>query len=728
MAYLVNQSRIHSLTVNGVDYTESLVTWAVGDASAQKQGLISTTGSLVLGQKPGGYDVEDYDRDNFKRGMQVVLEMTYPSGAVARHPRGLLYVISTSYAPESNQLTVELGCRLALAALTEEIDALVALSPIPLDVAQRSYSNVSAAFASAGQYLFQDNQGNLVSGVFFDGDSTESTATGEWTSVLGVTALSASPVAGTNAIPDSVELSYRIPSDTVATDQAGKVDIVETDSYYYLTYPAVVYQRVGSGLGSISGTQTASASTGQSSACGNTPSKPSSNGIPSCNSGYETKQTPLILPARRKELRRTEYNGPAGQVSRVYSEVRGPALEANQQYFADKFAYCRYTWATACQPNGGCPTDGEEEILLTYTEQINYYGAANELVRTITDTYVTTLSGAQPFNWRAGIVKGVVQDFQTIDPADMYRVSSQTVDYTYGNNSSTQETTTYTSITGRGSGISGNIDALNGIKTSQRRISTTISANPLIPDLVNTATTSTTDRTTIIRLYTGRYQQPPAESGPYIAKESIPVPLLFDTQAEIDTVVNAYSNYIERWIKGDAFGVQIGEALREEIADGWFPGRPFRYYDASKGKLLAMRMDSCQWGVSREGSALVTNGIWIGYSDGTVTIPDNIVGKGTAPGLPPSVAGETYVDSGSYAFDIDVQFTFESLTTFFEPAIPAEPLQIIEVHEAFTCYVSGLIVTAGDVLSIEPNGSIPADYLGNVITANATVIDDDIFA
>jgi hypothetical protein len=728
MAYLVNQSRLHSLTINGVDYTESLVGWTAGDSSAQKQGLIATTGNLVLGQKPGGYDVEDYDRDNFKRGMPVIVEMTYPSGTVARHPRGLLYVISTSYDPQNNQLTVDLGCRLALAALTEEIDALVALSPIHLDVAQRSYSNVSAAFASAGQYLFQDNQGNLVSGTFFDGDSTESTAAGDWTSILGVTALSASPVAGTKAIPDQVELSYQVPSDLVASDQAGKIDITETDSYYYLTYPAVVYERVGSGLGSITGTQTAAPSTGTASACGNTPSQPADNGTPSCNEGYETKQTPLILPAHRKETRRTEYNGPAGQVSRVYSEVRGPALEANQQYYADKYAYCRYTWATACQPNGGCPTDGENEILLTYTEQINYYGAANELAKTVTDTYVTTLSGAQPFNWRSGVVNGVAQNFQTLSTTDMYRVSSQTVEYSYGNNSSTQETTTYTSITGRGSGISGNIDALNGIKTSERRISTTISANPLIPDLVNTATTSTADKSTTIRLYTGRYQQPPTESGPYIAKESIPVPLLFDTQAEINTVVNAYSNYIERWIKGDAFGVQVGEALREEIADGWFPGRPFRYYDASKGKLLAMRMDSCQWGVNQEGSALVTNGVWIGYSNGTVTIPDNIVGKGTAPGLPPSVGGETNVDSGSYAFDIDVHFTFESLVTFFEPAIPAPAQETVEVHEAFTCFVGGIIVTAGDVLNIEPNGGIPVSYLGNVITTNATVIDADIFA
>jgi len=194
MAYLVNQARLHSLTIGGVDYTESLVQWTVSDSSAQKQGLVDTTGSLILGQKPGGYDVEDYDRDNFRRGTPVILEMTYPSGAVARHPRGLLYVISTSYDPQANQLSVDLGCRLALASLTEKIDELVSLSPIPLDVAQRTYSNVSAAFASAGQYLYQDNQGNLVSGSFFDGDSTSGVASGDWVSVLGVTALSAQPL------------------------------------------------------------------------------------------------------------------------------------------------------------------------------------------------------------------------------------------------------------------------------------------------------------------------------------------------------------------------------------------------------------------------------------------------------------------------------------------------------------------------------------------------------
>ena len=128
MAYLVNQTRLHSLTIAGVDYTGSMLSWACSDSSANRNGLISTTGTVVLGQVPSGYDVEDYDRDNFKRGMPVILQVTYPSGTVARHPRGLLYVLTSTYNPESNQLTVDIGCRLTLAKLTDDVAALVALA------------------------------------------------------------------------------------------------------------------------------------------------------------------------------------------------------------------------------------------------------------------------------------------------------------------------------------------------------------------------------------------------------------------------------------------------------------------------------------------------------------------------------------------------------------------------------------------------------------------------
>lgn len=739
MAYLVNQTRLHSLTINSVDYTSSMVSWQASDSSSNKAGLISTTGQVILGQVPGGYDVEDYDRNNFKRGAQVVLQVTYPSGTTQRHPRGLLYVLATSYDPENNQLTVDIGCRIALAKLTEDVGALVDLSPIYLDPTQRSFSNVSAAFVSAGQYLYQNNQGSLVSGVFFNGDSTSGVAAGDWTSILGVTALSVSPLAGASPIPDEIELSYRVPSGTVASDNSGKVIEDTTESYYYVTYPATVYERKNDGtLTSIEGTATATEATGKASACGNTPAKPADNGTPSCSEGYQTVQVPHIIPAKRIETRRSEYDGPGGQLSRVYSKVEGPALEANSQYFSDKFAYCRYTWATACQPNGACPFEGEQNIVLAYSEQINYYGSANELVKTVVDSYATTLSGAQPFNWRSGVVNGVAQDFKDLSLTDMYRVSSVITEYSYSENSNTQETTSYTSITSNQSGISGDIDALSGFKTFERRTSTTISTNPLIPDLVNNSTTDTVDETLTIRLFTGRYQQPPSESGPYILKEQVPVPLLSDDPVEIRALVASYSNHLERFVKGDAFGMQIGESLREEVASNWFPGMPFRYYDPGKNRLLAMRMDSTTWGVDGEGSALVTNGIWIGQSNGTVNIPSNLVGDsrpdmgggGTppvGPGAPPSVGGETVVDSGTFAFDVDVYFTLEALTTIFRPALPADPSYDINVNCTFTCFVGGLIVTAGDLLNVEPGGGIPVDYNGSLVTDNATVVQANIF-
>ena len=196
MSYIANKSRVSSLTIGGVDYTSAFQEFTASDQSAFKNGCLQTTGTLLLGTYSGGPLIEDYDRDNFKRGVQVILELTEPGGSSYRHPRGLLYVISSSYDIEAEQLRVDLGCRLVMMGLTEEIDELISLLPIPLDVAQTSYSNCSASFASAGKYVYQDNSGSLEVGTFFDGDTYQSVAAGEWVSVLGVTALSAQPLQG----------------------------------------------------------------------------------------------------------------------------------------------------------------------------------------------------------------------------------------------------------------------------------------------------------------------------------------------------------------------------------------------------------------------------------------------------------------------------------------------------------------------------------------------------
>lgn len=759
MAYLSNKSRLSSLYVGNVNYTSSLVKWVVSDQSAMKNGTIQTSGSMTLGSLPGGFPVEDYERDDFRRGTPVILNVVDPNGGAYRHPRGYLYVISTSYNVEAEQLEVELGCRLVLMALTEEIDSLMSITPIALDVVQSTYQNCSAAFASLGQYVYQDNTGALVTGTFFDGDGYNGVAGGQWLSVLGLTATSVNPLQGSGAIPDIINLSYQVPADGLSEDNTGQIDTTETESYYFTRYPAMRFSRKGYRI-TRNGQSTdityktpvfvrvtgLTPSPSGSSGCGNDPPPPSSQDQGywklACLENWETVQEVLYVPAFSVSKSVTEYNAPGAQVSRTYQELRGPAIEANGQYWADKYAYCRSLNAVKCLPDGDCPIEGMHMIRLSYATTINYYGAANELVRTVTDTYYTVMSAAQPENWRSGVNKGVPQNFDQslANNTSMYRATRTDTTYYQEGSINVQKDVTYESLaTARGSGISGSMDALNGIKTVQiRRSSTNIVEEA--PDRINTPSTSTEELSTALPVFTGRHESLPPEAGPYILEEQVPVPLLFDEDAEIDSAVAVYSNYIERFVKGDALGLQISEALRTDIAANWRPGMPFRYYDPAKGKLMAMRMDATSWGVGTDESALTTNGIWIGDSNGTVTLPQNLqgdsrpdMGQGggpASPEVPPSTDDETSVDSGSFVWFVSVQFgTSSSIQTFGnDGVITILPDSYIETPQTMTgIYISGALVGPGDLLETESNGTVPLEAGGNLVISGANVINDNLF-
>ena len=546
MAYLSNNARIYSLTVAGVDYTSNVVSWTASDESANKNGCLITTGTLVLATKPGGVLIEDYDRNNFRRGDQVIVEVTSSSGSVLRHPRGLLYVVSTSYNAESEELSIELTCRLGLMSLTDSYDELLAMMPIPTDTAQSTFENCCSTFASTGSYVYQTNTGSLSTGTFFDGDDYSGVAAAQWISVLGVTTNSVSPLAGSGAIPDEIVLSYQVPKDEVASDKKGQIDIVETDSYYFFNYPAVNYVRVNSDasasnpngtLDNITSVDTTEAPTASSGSCGNAPPPPkgddAGNGN-SCNEGYSLVQSPVFIPAIRRTRQESIYDGPGGQLSSVTSIVYGPRVEANGQYFADDFAYCRQTWGDQCNPNGGCPRNGLDEIVLGSTTTLYTYGSANELVRTVTDNYATVLSAAQPSDWRAGNTNGRIQNFDNtlLTNSSLYLDSRVTTEYAVQDNVNIQTTTRLQSLASRGVGITGgqSIHALDGIETKTIRKSTTITTLDITPDIINSSTTSTETKKDTIRLFAGRYTTPPAEAGPYTLEERIPMPLLLKTR------------------------------------------------------------------------------------------------------------------------------------------------------------------------------------------------------
>lgn len=759
MSYIVNQARVHSLTIGGVDYTNALVSWNASDSSANRNGFVTTAGSLILGSYSGGPDVEDYDRDNFKRGIPVILTMSKPDGTTYRHPRGLLYIISTSYSVEQEELLIELGCRLALARVNDDPSTTIGLTPLPLDPAQRQLSNISAAFASAGKYLYQDNQGNLVSGTFFDGDSTTGAAAGLWTSILGVTALSASPLTATGAIPDSVELTYQIPAGSIANDQKGRIDTEQVTSYYWIDYPASLSVRVGDGtLGGAGGTNPGSQPPGPTNdPCGNTPSEPGGNGQGSCQEGYSIESRPWILPAIRNEVSSTYYGGPGGQQDYTERTTTGPIVETNSQYFADKYAYCVGVWSSSCQPGGACPADGMTQRLLSRSITRNYFGTANELVRQVQEEWVNSLSMAKPQDWRSGLdPQGRPQNYTTLGETTLIRSQVRVTDYYKEDNANIQKTVTYTSVGQNGSGISvgvSKLDAYNGVITSEVRRSTSTATLDVAPDIVNTATTSTAEQKVELPLFTGRYTLPPAEAGPYVMEEQMPVPVLYTDATQISNTVSAYSNYLTRFIKGDAFGLQIGEGLREDVAENWFPGMPFRYYDPKKGRVLAMRMDATTWGVSRTESAFVTNGIWIGKSNGTVTLPQNLVGNSSvaitggtnpltttpdggttpppSPVVPPVVDNETVVDNGAFAWvvkvDLMMKATIEARNgNGVQP--PSISDQFVESFQTMVAYCQGTVVATGGLVSATGTGSIPLDAGGSLITNGATVVNADLFA
>jgi len=762
MAYLNNSTRISSLTIDGVNYTNNFVSFIVSDSSAFKSGLISTSGTLSLRAYGNNPSLEDYDRNSFKRGAEVIVTVQPAGGgSPVRHPRGLLYVIGVGYNAESDQLDIEVGCKLALASLTENVSDLLSYSPFPLDQDRRTYPNLSAAIAANGQYLFQDNQGSLVSGFFFENDYTSTIGAGEWTSVFGVTTLAVSPLAGTAPIPDQIRLTYQVPSDELADGGGGgSTQIDETTSTYFLSFPSIIYNRIPQEPDPpVPQPPPAPDPRPQPpptpSGCGNTPppppppedspnpQPPGQGEVTSCSDQYETVQEQVYISARRKERRETVNSGPAGQVESVTTIVEGPELEANPQYFGDQYAFCRAAYASQCMPNGTCPMGGLGTTTLSRTEQKNYYSATNELVKTVVDNYATVLSAAQPSDWRSGVVNGRPQSIQTLSASSMYLASRVQTEYEYGKNQTKQTTTTWTTAASRGGGIGQAIDALSGIKTIEVRLSTTISANPVSPDRTKTVSTSTTDRERLL-LLEANYKTPPSQAGPYETKEQVPVPILSTNPSYVSQIVDTYSNYLVKFIKGDAYGLSITEALRSDIMSNWRPGKPFRYYDPRKNKLIAMRMDACSWGVGVDEAVVTTSGIWIGISNGTVSIPKNLtgdsrpdMGSGVIPpdpaGPPPSVDGETGVDIGSLSWIIEVRISTSMVKNFWgengvHPQMPSLENRTFVTNSTFGAWVIGFTVQPGGLVSVDSNGSIPLSYNGSLLTEGATIVDSNLFA
>ena len=438
MSYVVNETRMSRVTVDGVDVTDAVTSLTLSDSSGIKQGLIATDGELILNYRNGATPLEDYKRNLYQRGTPVTVHVTFPSGNEVRHPRGTLFILDTLFDPQAETIKLNVGCKMALNALLEDVEDLIDLVELYMPSTRRTYSGISAALATMGEIAWYDGQGVLRVERLWSGESQTGSPPAAYVSVFGVTALEVAPLnaspsyevkgkASNTGIkypyqdPDNIVLEYEYgaclydadgsesaciedPDDDGSTPATEEV--AEAESVYFAQYPAIFYERVPPGeeddLDEAGDPDDEEGNTeGNESQCVDEPlesENPASgdtgggedNGQTTCMDNYQTARTPLLVGVRSKSTTTTSYLGPGNARNHVVTETYGPAMEANGQYIGDNYQLCRQSWANRCNPNGYCSTDlGTQMVQLGRDETRVEFNEDGSVLREIKDSYST---------------------------------------------------------------------------------------------------------------------------------------------------------------------------------------------------------------------------------------------------------------------------------------------------------------------------------------------------
>ena len=306
----------------------------------------------------------------------------------------------------------------------------------------------------------------------------------------------------------------------------------------------------------------------------------------------------------------------------------------------------------------------------------------------------------------------------------------------------------YTALPKLGAGFNGNSvfvgtpsrsnsDGLLGLKTVRVTRSVTDSTTADAPDTARSPVATTETLTSSARLRTNAITGPAKE---LIAQEQFPVTLLGEDGGSFSTQREAYLDYLARFYKGDYYGLSISESLTPEICDGWEINSPFRYADRHDDRIMALRMDATSWSVSVDGAVMTTNAIWVGDSNGSLSVPANLRGNNQPDtSLIPSdsrivVTGETGVVSGDYVQDVNIHIYTESqnlweIRKVVNPGTETaydDYRQDIGNNQTLVVYMRGSVYTAGSTIELTQSGNPPLSFNGSVVTVGATAVIDDI--
>ncbi|MFN6475368.1 hypothetical protein [Nostoc sp. DedQUE07] len=114
------------LFIGDKDYSSCFISFQGSDSHLDGSGLITFTGSIVLGRSLG-FDESLDDRKNYRffRGQTITIDIHDSQGIFRRHPRGTLRIISSKYDEDSRRLTIDVGDLTALLNFREPTDVSV---------------------------------------------------------------------------------------------------------------------------------------------------------------------------------------------------------------------------------------------------------------------------------------------------------------------------------------------------------------------------------------------------------------------------------------------------------------------------------------------------------------------------------------------------------------------------------------------------------------------------
>lgn len=620
MAWLNNTTVRCQVAINGDDYSNEFVNGQLTDSSAVSSGFVLTSGTLSFIDLPGQDRLENYDDTKFARGGVVTVNVETAGSTMRLHPRGHLRILKAVYDAETRSLTMEVGCLLTLHAISDDITSIKHLTTFDLP-AEAGFQDLGAALASESKFAWQKNDGTIETRDFFVGDGLGSfKAPASWVSVRNHTALAVQPLNSGSPVPDQIRCTYTWAEqgpDSGGGDntESGKPeDIDETVSVYWLEHPAQLKktQRICT---------------------------TDLNGVTTCRT-VEVNDGKRSFSVTKTNRSRRIYAGIGSSLSTELSITEGPAVEVAGGYFGERYAY-----ELARNDNNptGIPLRGLNTIIQEKREKNYVYGSGGEVVKTIEYAYKNYISVMTTKDWRSGTYDtGSVYDpnnppsqssrgFLTEIPEDKLFLSQKiTTEYEYYDDRTIERKVTLESSARcngvgvyppQGDRVLQNIDATNnGVETSSTRTSRGGLLNPDQPPR-NPGDAPISTKSEVYVNESSKYA--PTSAGSIVLNTSVPYTILTDTERSARTRAANFTQTLRKFIEGDASGIRVAETMRNEIFN-YYPGMPFSYYDPTLQKLLKLRMNATGWALSTNAAIVSTDGIFIGISNGSVSLPSNV--------------------------------------------------------------------------------------------------------